>query len=332
MKKEVITFSDMRTISLSNFINKIFSRVIHDRLVGVLPELISSNQAGSVKGRSIVENILLAQEIVTDIRLRTKAGPNVVIKLDMQKTYDRLLWIFLMKVLRKMGFSERFIGMICDIVNNNWYSVLLIMEVLTKYEKASGQKVDKEKSAFISYFRVLETGFLLYGPPGCGKTLITKAVANEAGANFTHIKGPEILNKYVGESELANRTLFTGARTCAPCILFFDEMDALTTKRGKEGGWVVERLLNQLLIELDGADQRKGVYVIGAINRRQQLGSLLACTESRAYQANGPAGRRLAHYSLAYRPCIHKVSLGLEGSLEIIKNIFIYDQNYLLCI
>ncbi|PHT69508.1 hypothetical protein T459_24612 [Capsicum annuum] len=109
--------------------------------------------------------------------------------------------------------------------------------------------------------------FLLYGPPGCGKTLITKAVANEAGANFTHIKGPEILNKYVGESELANRTLFTRARTCAPCILFFDEMDALTTKRGKEGGWVVERLLNQLLIELDGADQRKGVYVIGAINR-----------------------------------------------------------------
>ncbi|XP_047261345.1 cell division control protein 48 homolog C-like isoform X1 [Capsicum annuum] len=90
----------------------------------------------------------------------------------------------------------------------------------------------------------LETGFLLYGPPGCGKTLIAKAVANEAGANFTHIKGPEILNKYVGESELANRTLFTRARTCAPCILFFDEMDALTTKRGKEGGWVVERLLN----------------------------------------------------------------------------------------
>ncbi|PHT54629.1 hypothetical protein T459_35555 [Capsicum annuum] len=75
---------------------------------------------------------------------------------------------------------------------------------------------------------------------------------------FSHllisIQGPEILNKYVGESELANRTLFTRARTCAPCILFFDEMDALTTKRGKEGGWVVERLLNQLLIELDGAD------------------------------------------------------------------------------
>ncbi|KAM3339266.1 hypothetical protein P3S68_029135 [Capsicum galapagoense] len=117
----------------------------------------------------------------------------------------------------------------------------------------------------------LETVFLLYGHPGCGETLIAKAVANEAGANFTHIKGPEILNKYVGESELANRTLFTRARTCAPCILFFNEMDALTTKRGKEGGWVVERLLNQLLIELDGADHRKGVYVIGATNRPEVM-------------------------------------------------------------
>ncbi|THG18198.1 hypothetical protein TEA_017142 [Camellia sinensis var. sinensis] len=126
----------------------------------------------------------------------------------------------------------------------------------------------------------LETGFLLYGPPGCGKTLIAKA-----GANFIHIKGPELLNKYVGESELAVRTIFSRARTCAPCILFFDEsllsvfltcahlslqhlhVDALTTKRGKKGGWVVERLLNQLLIELDGADQRRGVFVIGATNR-----------------------------------------------------------------
>ncbi|XWS11436.1 hypothetical protein CRYUN_Cryun38cG0082800 [Craigia yunnanensis] len=117
----------------------------------------------------------------------------------------------------------------------------------------------------------LETGFLLYGPPGCGKTLIAKAVANESGANFIHIKGPELLNKYVGESELAVRTLFSRARTCSPCILFFDEVDALTTKRGKEGGWVVERLLNQLLIELDGADQRRGVYVIGATNRPEVM-------------------------------------------------------------
>ncbi|ONM59483.1 cell division control protein 48 homolog C [Zea mays] len=113
----------------------------------------------------------------------------------------------------------------------------------------------------------MQDGFLLFGPPGCGKTLIAKAVAHEAGANFIHIKGPDILNKYVGESESEIRKIFNRARINAPCIVFFDEVDSLTTKRGKEGGWVVERLLNQLLIELDGAGQRKGVYVIGATNR-----------------------------------------------------------------
>ncbi|KAI3905329.1 hypothetical protein MKX01_040020, partial [Papaver californicum] len=116
-----------------------------------------------------------------------------------------------------------------------------------------------------------EQGFLLYGPPGCGKTSIAKAVANEAGANFIHIKGPELLNKYVGESELAIRTIFSRARTCSPCILFFGEVETITTKRGNDGGRVVERLLTQLLIELDGGDKRKGVFVIGATNRPEVM-------------------------------------------------------------
>ncbi|XP_019240885.1 PREDICTED: uncharacterized protein LOC109220870 [Nicotiana attenuata] len=124
-RKEIMTFADMRPISLSNFVNKIFSRVIHERLVEMLPNLISEEQAGFVKGRSIVENVLLTQEIITDIRLRTKAGPNVVIKLDMAKAYDRLSWLFLTKMLRKLGFSEAFIGMIFDLVSNNWYSILI---------------------------------------------------------------------------------------------------------------------------------------------------------------------------------------------------------------
>ncbi|KAG2296915.1 hypothetical protein Bca4012_017394 [Brassica carinata] len=112
----------------------------------------------------------------------------------------------------------------------------------------------------------LETGFLLYGPPGCGKTLVAKAVANEAGANFIHIKGPELLNKYVGESERAIRTLFQRARTSSPCVVFFDEVDALTARRGREGDLVVGGLLNQFLTELHGGD-RRDVYVIGATNR-----------------------------------------------------------------
>ncbi|KAI3879335.1 hypothetical protein MKX03_031804 [Papaver bracteatum] len=104
-----------------------------------------------------------------------------------------------------------------------------------------------------------------------GVKLIAKAVANEAGVNFIHIKVPELLNKYVGESELAIRTIFSHARTCSPCILFFDEVETITTKRGNDGGRVVERLLTQLLIELDGGDKRKGVFVIGATNRPEVM-------------------------------------------------------------
>ncbi|KAI3871300.1 hypothetical protein MKX03_009643 [Papaver bracteatum] len=117
----------------------------------------------------------------------------------------------------------------------------------------------------------LDEGFLLYGPPGCGKTLIAKAVATQAGANFIHIKGPELLTKYVGVGERDVRKIFLRARACSPCILFFDEVDALTTKRGKDGGWVVEGVLTQLLIELDGADKRPGVFVIGATNRPEEI-------------------------------------------------------------
>lgn len=117
----------------------------------------------------------------------------------------------------------------------------------------------------------MDTGFLLYGPPGCGKTLVAKAVANDAQANFIYIKGPELLNKYVGESEHAVRVLFSRARSCAPCILFFDEMDALAPRRGMDGNAVAERVLNQLLSEMDGAEKRKGVFMIGATNRPDMI-------------------------------------------------------------
>ncbi|XP_072968937.1 cell division control protein 48 homolog C-like [Typha angustifolia] len=160
--------------------------------------------------------------------------------------------------LRREGFSS--------IPNVTWDDVGGLNSLRKVFERYIVQRI-KNPEDYEEFGVNLEAGFLLYGPPGCGKTLIAKAVANEAGANFIHIKGPELLNKYVGESESEVRKIFTRARTNSPCVLFFDEVDALTTKRGKEGGWVVERLLNQLLIELDGADQRQGVYVIGATNR-----------------------------------------------------------------
>jgi transitional endoplasmic reticulum ATPase len=112
-------------------------------------------------------------------------------------------------------------------------------------------------------------GILLYGPPGTGKTLMAKAAANESEANFISIKGPELLSKWVGESEKGVREIFRKARQAAPCIIFFDEMDAITPARGGSFGdsHVTERVISQFLTELDGLEILTNVVVIGATNR-----------------------------------------------------------------
>jgi len=112
-------------------------------------------------------------------------------------------------------------------------------------------------------------GILLYGPPGTGKTLLAKAVANESEANFISIKGPEVLSKWVGESERAIREVFRKAKQAAPSIIFFDEIDAIAPMRGSGAGdsKVTERVISQLLTEMDGLEELRGVVVIAATNR-----------------------------------------------------------------
>ncbi|KAI0290264.1 AAA-domain-containing protein [Multifurca ochricompacta] len=114
-------------------------------------------------------------------------------------------------------------------------------------------------------------GVLLWGPPGCGKTLLAKAVANESQANFISVKGPELLNKYVGESERAVRQVFARARASSPCIIFFDELDALVPRRDEALSESSARVVNTLLTELDGLDTRRGVFVLAATNRPDML-------------------------------------------------------------
>ncbi|MBS3134336.1 CDC48 family AAA ATPase [Candidatus Woesearchaeota archaeon] len=111
-------------------------------------------------------------------------------------------------------------------------------------------------------------GILMYGPPGTGKTLLAKAVANESEANFILVKGPELLNKFVGESEKGVKKVFERARQVSPCIIFFDEIDALAPRRGLDAGnQVTERVVNTLLAEIDGLEELNDVVVIAASNR-----------------------------------------------------------------
>ncbi|MEM4318460.1 MAG: CDC48 family AAA ATPase [Candidatus Pacearchaeota archaeon] len=118
-------------------------------------------------------------------------------------------------------------------------------------------------------------GVLLYGPSGTGKTLLAKAVATESEANFIYVAGPSLLSKWVGESEKGIRQVFERARQVAPCIIFFDEIDAIASKRGYDVNRTTERMLNQMLAELDGLQEIKGIVVIAATNRPDILDSAL---------------------------------------------------------
>jgi transitional endoplasmic reticulum ATPase len=113
-------------------------------------------------------------------------------------------------------------------------------------------------------------GVLFYGPPGCGKTLLAKAIANECQANFISIKGPELLTMWFGESEANVREIFDKARQAAPCVLFFDELDSIARARGSssgDAGGAGDRVINQILTEMDGMGAKKNVFIIGATNR-----------------------------------------------------------------
>uniref|UniRef100_A0A8C4QSH2 Valosin containing protein n=1 Tax=Eptatretus burgeri TaxID=7764 RepID=A0A8C4QSH2_EPTBU len=123
---------------------------------------------------------------------------------------------------------------------------------------------------FLKFGMTPSKGVLFYGPPGCGKTLLAKAIANECQANFISIKGPELLTMWFGESEANVRDVFDKARQAAPCVLFFDELDSIAKARGGslgDGGGAADRVINQILTEMDGMGSKKNVFIIGATNR-----------------------------------------------------------------
>merc|ERR1712130_716970 len=127
---------------------------------------------------------------------------------------------------------------------------------------------------FLKFGMMPSRGVLFYGPPGCGKTLLAKAIANECQANFISIKGPELLTMWFGESEANVRDVFDKARAAAPCVMFFDELDSIAKSRGGssgDAGGAGDRVINQILTEMDGMNAKKNVFVIGATNRPEQI-------------------------------------------------------------
>ncbi|KAI9794834.1 MAG: hypothetical protein M1816_002962 [Peltula sp. TS41687] len=152
------------------------------------------------------------------------------------------------------------------IPNTTWADIGALHAVRDELQMAIVEPI-KRPERYERVGIVAPTGVLLWGPPGCGKTLLAKAVANESKANFISVKGPELLNKYVGESERAVRQVFVRARSSVPCVIFFDELDAIVPRREDSSSEASARVVNTLLTELDGLSSRAGIYVIGATNR-----------------------------------------------------------------
>ncbi|XVF52326.1 hypothetical protein PTKIN_Ptkin05aG0009600 [Pterospermum kingtungense] len=161
---------------------------------------------------------------------------------------------------------------ILEVPKVNWEEVGGQKEVKAQLMEAV-EWPQKHQDAFKRIGTRPPTGVLMFGPPGCSKTLMARAVASEAGLNFLAVKGPELFSKWVGESEKAVRSLFAKARANAPSIIFFDEIDSLAVVRGKDsdGISVSDRVMSQLLVELDGLHQRVDVTVIAATNRPDKI-------------------------------------------------------------
>jgi transitional endoplasmic reticulum ATPase len=164
-----------------------------------------------------------------------------------------------------------------DIPNISWEDIGGLEETKQELKEAVEWPLKYPKMFEKAGIRPLN-GILLFGPPGCGKTLLAKAVANESQSNFITVKGPEIYSKWVGESEKAVREIFRKARQASPSIIYFDEIDAITSARASievSGSPVTASIVNQILVEMDGIENRKGIIVIASTNRPDLVDSAL---------------------------------------------------------
>merc|ERR1712134_84250 len=158
---------------------------------------------------------------------------------------------------------------VVEVPNVSWTDIGGLESVKRELQELVQYPVEHPEK-FLKFGMNPSKGVMFYGPPGCGKTLLAKAIANECQANFISIKGPELLTMWFGESEANVRDVFDKARSAAPCVLFFDELDSIAKSRGGSGGdagGASDRVINQILTEMDGMGAKKSVFIIGATNR-----------------------------------------------------------------
>ncbi|XP_033962138.1 transitional endoplasmic reticulum ATPase [Pseudochaenichthys georgianus] len=166
---------------------------------------------------------------------------------------------------------------VAEVPQVNWEDVGGLDEVKRELQELVQYPVEYPDK-FLKFGMTPSRGVLFYGPPGCGKTLLAKAIAHECQANFISIKGPEMLTMWFGESEANVRDVFDKARQAAPCILFFDELDSIAKSRGGgagDGSGAADRVINQILTEMDGMSDKKNVFIIGATNRPDIIDSAI---------------------------------------------------------
>jgi transitional endoplasmic reticulum ATPase len=201
------------------------------------------------------------RKVLPEIDLTTESIPSEILK-KIVVTMDDFLSVI--KEIEPSALREVFV----EIPDVKWEDIGGLVDVKQELQEAVEWPL-KYQGLFVHSDATPPKGILLYGPPGTGKTLMAKAAAHESEANFISIKGPELLSKWVGESEKGVREVFRKARQAAPCIVFFDEIDAIAPTRGSLGSdsHVTERVISQLLTELDGLEVLSNVIIIAATNR-----------------------------------------------------------------
>lgn len=166
---------------------------------------------------------------------------------------------------------------IVEVPNVSWEDIGGLEEVKQQLQEMILYPLE-HPDKFLKFSMNPSRGILFYGPPGCGKTLLAKAIASECSSNFISVKGPELLTMWFGESEANVRDVFDKARQSSPCVLFFDELDSIGIQRGSGnggGGEAADRVINQLLTEMDGIGAKKSVFIVGATNRPDILDDAL---------------------------------------------------------